>query len=47
MTAIPSSAADGFIERLPSSVQFFLVHGADEGLAHERSKVRGAQAGRP
>jgi DNA polymerase-3 subunit delta len=39
MTAIPSSAADGFIERLPSSVQFFLVHGADEGLAHERSKA--------
>ena len=39
MSAIPTSAADGFIERLPASVQFFLVHGADEGLAHERSRA--------
>ncbi len=36
MTAIKSYAADGFIERLPRDVQFFLIHGSDEGLAHER-----------
>ncbi len=39
MTAIATFAADGFIERLPPDVQFFLVHGIDEGLAHERSKA--------
>jgi DNA polymerase-3 subunit delta len=39
MTAIATTAADGFIERLPPSVQFFLVHGTDEGLAHERSRA--------
>ncbi len=39
MTAIATYAADSYIERLPSGVQFFLVHGIDEGLAHERSKA--------
>jgi len=39
MTAINSSAADGFIERLPKTMRFFLVHGSDEGLAHERVKA--------
>ena len=39
MTAIPSHAADSYIERLPSDFHFFLVHGVDEGLAHERSKA--------
>jgi len=39
MTAISSSAADSFIDRLPGDVQFFLVHGPDEGLAHERCKA--------
>jgi DNA polymerase-3 subunit delta len=39
MTAIASYAADAYIDRLPSDVQFFLVHGMDEGLAHERSKA--------
>ena len=39
MTAISTSAADGFIDRLPGDVRFFLVHGTDEGLAHERSRA--------
>jgi DNA polymerase-3 subunit delta len=39
MTAINTFAADAFIDRLPANVQFFLVHGADEGLAHERSRA--------
>ena len=39
MSVISTSAADGFIERMPASVQFFLVHGTDEGLAHERSRA--------
>ena len=38
MTTVSSSAADAFIERLPKDVRFVLVHGPDEGLAHERSK---------
>jgi len=38
MSAVKSSAADAFIERLPKDVVFFLVHGPDEGLAHERTK---------
>src|SRR5208337_2464648 len=39
MSTITSSAADGFIDRLPANVRFFLVHGSDEGLAHERVKA--------
>jgi DNA polymerase III subunit delta len=39
MTAISTFAADGFIDRLPAEVRFFLVHGTDEGLAHERSRA--------
>jgi len=39
MTVINHSAADGFIERLPKDMRFFLVHGSDEGLAHERVKT--------
>jgi len=39
MSAISTFAADGFIERLSQDVQFFLVHGADEGLTHERSRA--------
>ena len=39
MSAIKSYAADGFIERLPAGVQFFLIHGSDEGLAHERANA--------
>ena len=37
--SIVSSAADGFIQRLPKEVRFYLVHGLDEGLAHERVKA--------
>jgi DNA polymerase III subunit delta len=39
MNIINSAAADGFIERLPKEIRFYLVHGADEGLAHERVKA--------
>ena len=39
MTIVNSSAADGFIQRLPKDLRFYLVHGADEGLTHERSKA--------
>jgi DNA polymerase-3 subunit delta len=39
MSAISTYAADGYIDRLPSDVRFFLVHGIDEGLAHERSRA--------
>jgi DNA polymerase III subunit delta len=39
MTIINSSAADGFIQRLPKDLRFYLVHGSDEGLTHERSKT--------
>ena len=39
MTAIKSFAADGFIQRLPGGIRFFLVHGDDEGLAHERARA--------
>jgi DNA polymerase III subunit delta len=39
MTIVNSSAADGFIQRLPKELRFYLVHGADEGLTHERSKA--------
>jgi DNA polymerase-3 subunit delta len=39
MTIVNNSAADGFIQRLPRDLRFFLVHGSDEGLAHERSKA--------
>ena len=36
MTIVNNAAADGFIQRLPKEVRFYLVHGQDEGLAHER-----------
>jgi DNA polymerase III subunit delta len=39
MSVVNSGAADGFIQRLPKEIGFFLVHGADEGLAHERTKA--------
>jgi DNA polymerase III subunit delta len=43
MSIVSSGAADGFIQRLPKEIRFYLVHGLDEGLAHERVKaiVRG------
>ena len=39
VTVVTSAAADGFIERLPKDIRFYLVHGPDEGLAHERVKA--------
>ena len=36
MSIVNSAAADGFIQRLPKDIRFYLVHGPDEGLAHER-----------
>ena len=39
MSVVSNDAADGFIRRLPNEVRFYLVHGADEGLAHERVKI--------
>jgi len=39
MNVVNSAAADRFIERLPKEIRFFLIHGQDEGLAHERVKA--------
>ena len=39
MSVVSNNAADGFIRRLPKEVRFYLVHGADEGLAHERVRI--------
>ncbi len=39
MSTVNDAAADGFIRRLPKEVRFYLVHGADEGLVHERAKT--------
>jgi DNA polymerase III subunit delta len=39
MSVVSSAAADGFIQRLPEEIRFYLVHGPDEGLAHERVKA--------
>ena len=38
MSVVNNAAADGFIHTLPKEVRFYLVHGQDEGLAHERVK---------
>jgi DNA polymerase III subunit delta len=39
MSVVSSAAADGFIQRLPKEIRFYLVHGPDEGLAHERVRI--------
>jgi DNA polymerase III subunit delta len=39
MSIVSSAAADGFIQRLPKEIGFYLVHGFDEGLTHERVKA--------
>ena len=39
MSIVSSAAADGFIQRLPKEIRFYLVHGLDEGLTHERVKA--------
>ena len=38
MTIVANSGADAFIRRLPPDMRFFLVHGYDEGLIHERTR---------
>jgi DNA polymerase III subunit delta len=49
VSIVNSAAADGFIQRLPKEVCFYLVYGPDEGLAHERAKriVRNLIGGDP
>ena len=39
MSVISNTAADGFIEKEAERYRFYLVHGADEGLTHERSRA--------
>ena len=39
VTTIGNKTADAFVKRPPRSVRFFLVHGTDEGLVHERTKA--------
>jgi DNA polymerase III subunit delta len=39
MSIVNSASADAFIQRLPKEIRFYLVHGLDEGLAHERVKA--------
>jgi DNA polymerase III subunit delta len=39
MNIVNSASADGFIQRLPKEIRFYLVCGPDEGLAHERVKA--------
>jgi DNA polymerase III subunit delta len=39
MSIVNSATADGFIQKLPGEIRFYLVHGPDEGLAHERVKA--------
>jgi DNA polymerase-3 subunit delta len=39
MSIVSSASADGFSERLPKEIRFYLVYGPDEGLAHERVKA--------
>ena len=47
MTTISNTTADAFVKRPPRETRFFLVHGTDEGLIHERVKglVKAALAG--
>ena len=39
MSIVKSTVADAFVQRLPNDIRFYLVHGADEGLTHDRSKA--------
>jgi DNA polymerase-3 subunit delta len=38
VTTIGNTTADAFVKRPPRDTRFFLVHGIDEGLIHERVK---------
>ena len=39
VTTIGNATADAFVKRPPPGMRFFLVHGTDEGLIHERVKA--------
>jgi DNA polymerase-3 subunit delta len=39
MTIIRNDAADSFVQRPPPEIRFYLLHGIDEGLIHERAKT--------
>ena len=39
MTIVKSASADGYVRRPPREIRFFLVHGTDEGLVNERSRL--------
>ena len=39
VTTISNMTADAFVKRPPRDMRFFLVHGSDEGLVHERVKA--------
>ncbi|MGD1016026.1 MAG: DNA polymerase III subunit delta [Roseiarcus sp.] len=47
VTTIGNATADAYVKRPPRETRFFLVHGIDEGLIHERAKglVEAALAG--
>jgi DNA polymerase-3 subunit delta len=38
MTIVRNDAADSFVQRPPPDIRFYLLHGIDEGLIHERAK---------
>jgi len=38
VTIVANKGADAFIKRLPRDMRFYLVHGNDEGLIHERTR---------
>jgi len=44
VTTISNMTADAFVRRPPRDMRFFLVHGSDEGLVHERVKALAAAA---
>ena len=39
MSVVSNAAADSFIDREAGRCPFYLVHGSDEGLTHERSRA--------
>ena len=39
VTTISNMTGDAFVKRPPRDMRFFLVHGSDEGLVHERVKA--------
>ncbi len=39
MTIVRNDVADSYVKRPPPEARFYLVHGSDEGLIHERAKI--------